>query len=73
MPSLNVLIARGDICNCLRSKQMFYEGDILEEDPLHPHPHGPFWCVITQSLIGPDGGLAGDKTCKPGRSCCETA
>ena len=82
MPSLTVLIQNGDVCQCLREKKMYYaEGvelpadaqDILRPDDKPSQlPQGPFWCVLTQSLIGPDDGFANVETCKPGRSCCDT-
>jgi hypothetical protein len=76
MPRLRVLVEAGHVCNCLRNKTMFYEPLITETDT-HPipehHPKGPFWCAITQSLIGPDGGHADADACRPGRGCCETA
>jgi hypothetical protein len=70
MPNLTVLIQRGDVCQCLRAKTLFYEDpqpDALAE------AHGPFWCAHTQSLLGPDGQVADAETCRPGRGCCETA
>jgi len=75
MPTLRVLIEGGQVCNCLRTKTLFYEP--AERDSSLPFPDqgpkGPFWCAITQSLLGPDGAHADAETCRPGRSCCETA
>ena len=71
MPSLNVLIQRGEICQCLRAKSLFYED--VAAPPDHRDPEGPFWCARTQSLLGPDGKVADRGSCRPGRSCCETA
>ncbi len=68
--TLNVLIQRGEICQCLREKNMFYEA---EEDSPPGSPDGPFWCALTQSLLGPDGQVADASSCRPGRSCCEIA
>jgi hypothetical protein len=71
MPSLSVLIQKGQVCQCLRAKTLFYEPPDAEG---HPHgPEGPFWCAQTQSLLGPDGRVADAENCRPGRSCCETA
>ena len=78
MAKLSVLIARGELCFSLRSKQMFFESPEPEseyETRLESNdqlPHGPFWCVQTQSLIGADGHLVSAEHCRPGRGCCET-
>jgi hypothetical protein len=69
----DVLIERGEVCHSLRDKKMFYRTAV--EDPFNAQfssPAGPFWCARTQSLIGPDGKLADEETCRPGRSCCTT-
>lgn len=65
------LIAQREVCCCLRAKTMFYD------TPDHDHPEsldaqkaGPFWCAQTQSLIGPDGQIAGLDECREGRGCC---
>ncbi len=87
MPALNVLIERGEVCHCLRAKTLFYQPagpEVLgasASTPASPHaseaeaglPEGPFWCALTQSLIGPDGQIADAENCRPGRSCCEAA
>ena len=69
-PSLNVLIARGEICRSMRSKKLFYQQDEDASDARHA---GPFWCSRTQRIQGPDGKLVGVDECRPGRGCCETA
>lgn len=69
MDSLTILLQKGEICRCLRSKTMFYETD----DRQDAENGGPFWCSHTQSLIGPDGGVVNLQHCRSGRSCCETA
>lgn len=85
MPALNVLIERGDVCQCLRAKTLFYQPagpEVLgvsgsafaaEHASETGLPEGPFWCALTQSLTGPDGQIADAESCRPGRSCCETA
>ncbi len=73
MPSLNVLIEKGEVCHRLRAKTMFYQPAIVEPAAEAAGPEGPFWCAKTQSLQGPDGQIAEARTCRPGRSCCETA
>jgi hypothetical protein len=69
---LNEMIRSGEICSSLRSKKLFYQSD---EDASDISNAGPFWCRRTQSLLGPDGKIAGDEECRPSRnrSCCETA
>lgn len=68
MASLNEMISNGEVCQCLRSKVLFYQVEGAEASA-----EGPFWCVHTQSLIGPDGQIADAESCRPGRGCCETA
>jgi hypothetical protein len=70
MPSLNALIENGQVCQCLRAKTMFYR---VEGEELDARNDGPFWCALTQSLLGPDGQVADAASCQPGRACCETA
>jgi hypothetical protein len=70
MANLNEMIRTGEICQSLRSKKLFYQ---TEEDASDVSNAGPFWCLRTQSLLGPDGKVAGANECRPGRSCCENA
>lgn len=82
MPSLTILIQNGTVCQYMRDKKMSYESgaeppanamDILPESVTAAEPpKGPFWCALTQSLIGPDDGFANVENCRPGRDCCET-
>jgi hypothetical protein len=76
MPRLTTLISRGEVCSCLRSKQMFTESPDTGHyrapgEPDDGLPNGPFWCAITQSLIGADGKLVSPVACRADRSCCE--
>jgi len=80
--SLKQLIQTGEVCKCLRAKTLFYDTGELEVDESNPHHYatysglnGPFWCVLTQGLQGPDGKIASVDNCqkRSGRSCCETA
>lgn len=66
MPSLRVLIERGDVCRSLREKRLFYQSPGEETDAANA---GPFWCEKTQSLIGPDDRIADHADCRAGRSC----
>ncbi len=70
--SLQGLIAKGEICRCLRAKTLFYEPPELPDEPAQGRTEGPFWCAQTQSLLGPDGQIADVESCRPGRACCET-
>lgn len=60
-----------DLCECLRWKGMFIG---VEHDPsVPPSNSGHFWCVYTQTCIGPDGQLAEPGDCSsPGRACYGT-
>jgi len=71
MSSLNELISSGAVCRCLRSKTLFYQAEGPVPIP-QERDEGPFWCLYTQSLIGPDGKIVELESCRPGRSCCET-
>jgi hypothetical protein len=81
--TLKTLIQTGQVCKCLRAKTLFYDvAEIENQQENNPHHYaaysglnGPFWCVITQGLQGPDGKIASLEACKggSGRSCCETA
>ncbi len=56
-------------CRFLFSKGMFVE---VERDPSIPQSgtdSGLYWCSHTQTCLGPDGQLADDRNCKPGRAC----
>lgn len=75
MASLNEMIAKGEVCRCLRSKKLFYQADGVGStlSSTLEGSDGPFWCVLTQSLQGPDGKIVDDEACRPGRTCCQTA
>lgn len=57
-----------DLCPSLRWKGQFIS---VEHDPsVPPTNDGLFWCMHTQTCIGPDGQLAEPGNCKhSGRSC----
>jgi hypothetical protein len=57
-----------DLCQCLRWKGQFI---LADPDPTVPSSNdGLFWCVYTQSCMGPDGGLAEPIECSStGRAC----
>jgi hypothetical protein len=56
------------LCTSLRWKQQFIG---VDHDPtVPPSNDGLFWCMHTQSCIGPDGELAEPGNCSsPGRQC----
>lgn len=57
------------VCCCLRNKGMFIA---VEPDPSIPNPHdGFYWCRHTLTCLGPDGLVADDESCRPGRQCFE--
>jgi hypothetical protein len=59
-----------EVCRCLRSKEMF-----VHDEPgwtIRDSSSGIFWCMYTQTCIGPDGQIAGPDHCVAGRSCHET-
>jgi hypothetical protein len=52
---------RADLCSALRWKGQFIEA---EHDPTVPPTNdGIFWCMHTQTCIGPDGQLAEPGNC----------
>ena len=57
-----------DLCSSLRWKGQFIS---TEHDPTVPPTNdGLFWCMHTQTCIGPDGELAEPGNCRhSGRSC----
>jgi hypothetical protein len=59
---------RPNLCAALRWKEMFIWA---EPDPtVQPSNTGYFWCLYTQTCLGPDGKLAEPAECaSPERSC----
>ncbi|MBI4481374.1 MAG: hypothetical protein HY652_00650 [Acidobacteria bacterium] len=56
-----------EVCRCLRWKGMFIDA---EPDPTVPPCNDRlFWCMHTQTCLGPDGQVAEPEQCKPGRGC----
>jgi hypothetical protein len=57
-----------DLCPCLRWKGMFIQ---VEHDPsVPPAADNNYWCVYTQTCIGPDGKLAEPIECISGERAC---
>ena len=58
---------RAGRCRFLYSKEMLV-GSVYE--PGAPRTNsGLFWCSLTQTILGPDGGLVGGQECCSGRGC----
>jgi hypothetical protein len=56
-------------CRGLRWKGMFIDSP---PDPTIPNPRdGFFWCRHTLTCLGPDGKVAEETACLPGRKCYE--
>lgn len=59
---------RPGLCSCLCWKGMFIRA---EEDPTVPRSDaGLFWCLQTQTCIGPDGRLAEPGNCASASRAC---
>ena len=66
----NLTTATGTRCRCLRSKEMFIN---VEPDPTVPSSSsGLYWCVHTQTVIGPDGKIVSDEECTSSRICFDS-
>jgi hypothetical protein len=61
-------ITNPDLCYALKWKGQFTQS---EDDPTVPSTRDHlFWCVFTQTTVGPDGQLAEPYLCSvPNRSC----
>jgi hypothetical protein len=56
------------LCTSLRWKQQFISAE--RDSSVPPSNDGLFWCMHTQTCIGPDGELAEPGNCSsPGRKC----
>ncbi|MFB3923380.1 MAG: hypothetical protein ACE145_16785 [Terriglobia bacterium] len=59
-----------NLCRFLRSKEMYIH---VEPDPSVPGGRsGHFWCVHTQTILGPDGKIVNDEECGSSRMCFES-
>jgi hypothetical protein len=57
-----------NLCSALRWKGQFIQ---TEPDPTVPSSSdGMFWCIYTQTCIGPDGALAEPRKCSSSRRKC---
>ena len=58
-------------CRFLRTKEMFFQS---EPDPtVLSGRSGHFWCVHTQTVVGPDGKFVTDQECSVDRMCFESS
>lgn len=70
MAEPNSLPAVQNFCRFLRSKEMFINA---EPDRTVPSSRsGHFWCVHTQTVIGPDGKVVTEEECGSSRMCFES-
>ncbi len=56
-----------ELCQYLRSKEMFYAEDATQA--LLQSGSGVYWCIHTQNCLGPDGQVAEPSVCRAGRGC----
>jgi hypothetical protein len=56
-----------DRCENLRWKGLYVTGE--EGQSISGSGDRLFWCVKTQTCLGPDGKLVDDYECSPARSC----
>jgi hypothetical protein len=57
-----------ELCECLRWKGMFI--GVSHDVSAQQSSDGHFWCVYTQTCIGPDGQLAEPGNCSSGERGC---
>lgn len=57
-------------CRNLCAKSLYYRAD---ERPgmIHPSDTMDYWCGVSGSDLGPDGGVAAHGSCQSGRPCFE--
>ncbi|HTI39945.1 MAG TPA: hypothetical protein VL484_20450 [Vicinamibacterales bacterium] len=73
MESLNSpKIAVGIHCMKLRTKAMYIRSavDPLEATLYDPYEASAYWCVLTQTALGPDRQPVRPDVCCQGRDCC---
>jgi hypothetical protein len=57
-----------NLCQCLRWKGMFI--GVPHDPSVPPSTDGRFWCVYTQTCLGPDGQLAEPRDCSSEDRAC---
>ena len=74
MQSLNSpKITAGVHCAKLRTKQMYINATIdpMEASLYDPYEASAYWCVLTQTALGPDRQPVRPDSCCGGRDCCQ--
>jgi len=68
-----VKITVGVHCLKLRTKQMYINAtvDPLEATLYDPYDTSAYWCVLTQTALGPDRQPVRPDSCCEGRDCCK--
>lgn len=66
------LLEEKPYCRFLRTKKMYIPAYALLGDPREETETAQYWCLKTQTGIGPEGALVRGSECRPGRRCCET-
>jgi len=66
-------ITPGVHCLKLRTKQMYINATVDPPDvPLYdPYDVSAYWCVLTQTALGPDRQPVRPDNCCEGRDCCK--
>jgi hypothetical protein len=57
-----------DLCDCLSWKGLFIQ--VAHDPSVPPSNDGHFWCVFTQTCVGPDGQLAEPGNCSSASRAC---
>jgi len=66
-------ITPGVHCAKLRTKQMYINTtvDPVEATLYDPYEASAYWCVLTQTALGPDRQPVRPDSCCEGRECCK--
>ena len=59
-------------CRSLRTKKMYIPALHLDADPREETQTAQFWCLRTQTGVGPDNRPVRGRECRLGRTCCES-
>ena len=68
-----VKITAGVHCLKLRTKQMYINATVESTDTTlyDPYDTSAYWCVLTQTALGPDRQPVRPDSCCEGRDCCK--
>jgi len=66
-------ITAGVHCAKLRTKQMYINAAVDPSDTTlyDPYEASAYWCVLTQTALGPDRQPVRPDSCCEGRDCCK--